>query len=153
MILSNTVATSVVLNGVTSTVNGPADTLAPLGFSPSSNGEHWNAYPSDLQAIVPLATSVTPQNLDWSQGGFFQFNLGAGLTQVYTFSNVTVGQTIQIWTKQNASASTVAYTSLGVIWFGGGSGAVSSGSGVVDVTTITCIAPGSFIGNVQKAWS
>jgi len=46
-----------------------------------------------------------------------------------------------------------SYTSLGVIWFGGGSGAVSSGSGVVDVTTITCIAPGSFIGNVQKAWS
>ena len=69
MILFNTVATSVVLNGVTSTVNGPADTLAPLGFSPSSNGEHWNAYPSDLQAIVPLATSVTPENPDWSQAG------------------------------------------------------------------------------------
>jgi hypothetical protein len=149
MILSNTVATSVVLNGATSTVNTPADTLAPLGFSPSSNGEHWNAFPSDLQAIVPAVTQTTTTNLDWSQGGLFQVTLGSGVTGSYTFSNVTVGQTIQILTTQNASASTVSYPST-VLWVGGGSGAVSSNSGYKDLATITCIAPGSYIGNMQQ---
>ena len=41
MILSNSVPMSASLNGVTTTVNVPADSQAPLGYLPTSNGESW----------------------------------------------------------------------------------------------------------------
>ena len=101
MILSNTVATSVVLNGATSTVNTPADTLAPLGFGVVSNGENWRGWPGPNQPVVPAVTATATTNLDWSQGGLFQVNYPATtLAVTFTFTNVQVGQTIQMWSKQ-----------------------------------------------------
>ena len=67
MILSNTVATSVVLNGATSTVNTPADTLAPLGFGVVSNGENWRGWPGPNQPVVPAVTATATTNLDCVQ--------------------------------------------------------------------------------------
>ena len=64
MILSNTVATSVVLNGATSTVNTPADTLAPAGWSPVSNGESWIAAPGTVEATA-TPTFAAAQTIDW----------------------------------------------------------------------------------------
>ncbi len=154
MILSNTVATSVVLNGATSTVNTPADTLAPQGFGVVSNGENWRGWPGPNQPVVPAVTATATTNLDWSQGGLFQVNYPATtLAVTFTFTNVQVGQTIQMWSKQGASsASTVTWAS-GIIWYGGGSGVPSTSTSAIDITMITCIAPGSYVGQVQKAYS
>ena len=151
MILSNTVATSVVLNGATSTVNTPADTLAPLGFGVVSNGENWRGWPGPNQPIVPAVTATATTNLDWSQGGLFQVNYPAStLAVTFTFTNVQVGQTIQMLSTQGGtSASTVTWPS-GITWVGGGAGVPSTSTGYVDLTTITCIAVGTYIGNVQK---
>ena len=135
MILSNTVATSVVLNGATSTVNTPADTLAPLGFGVVSNGENWRGWPGTNQPVVAAVTATATTNLDWSQGGLFQVNYPATtLAVTFTFTNVQVGQTIQMWSKQSASsASTVTWPS-GIIWYGGGSGVPSTSTSAIDLT-------------------
>ena len=105
MILSNTVATSVVLNGATSTVSTPADESAPAGFMPSSNGKSWVALPGPAAAISALGTAVATATssltVDWSVASFFTCTAyGGGWT--ISFKNAAgtltpaVGQIIRI---------------------------------------------------------
>ena len=65
MILTNSVANPITLNGVTTTVNVPADSQAPVGYLPTSNGESWvGLAPGTNGQVLTVATSgltwVTP---------------------------------------------------------------------------------------------
>ena len=114
MILSNTVASSVVLNGATSTVSTPADESAPAGFMPSANGKGWVALPGPAMAISALGTAVATATssllVDWTTASFFTctaFNSGWTIT----FTNAagvltpTVGQVIRIYIAHTGSSA------------------------------------------------
>jgi hypothetical protein len=104
MILSNTVASSVVLNGATSTVNTPADESAPAGFSPMSNGKSWIASPGPAYSFAALGTLTTTGNIDWSIASYFtltttsaqNLTLTFGLTGATGTASYQLGQMIKI---------------------------------------------------------
>ena len=154
MILTNTVATSVVLNGTSTSATVPADTQAPLGYSPLSNGESWIGAAATGVNVGAAVTATATTTLDWSTTGFFQVNYPATtLAVTYAFSNVMIGQTIRVITTQgSSSASTVTWPS-GIVWAGGGAGVPTASTSAVDIATITCIALGSYIGRVVKAYA
>jgi hypothetical protein len=149
MILSNTVPTSVVLNGATSTVNGPADQLAPRGFMPASNGTDWVAIPGPAVATAALGTAVATATssllVDWTTASFFTCTAyGGGWT--LTFTNAagvltpSVGQLILI-NITHASSSAPVWPAT-VTWITAGAAAPSATTNDM-VVAILCTGTGS----------
>ncbi|MGZ3353289.1 MAG: hypothetical protein ACXVB2_00275 [Isosphaeraceae bacterium] len=149
MILSNTVASSVVLNGATSTVNTPADESAPAGFMPSSNGKSWIALPGPASAISALGTAVATATrsltVDWTTASFFTVTaFGGGWT--ITFTNAagvltpSVGQTIRIQVT-GASSSAITFPST-ITWITASAAAPTCATNS-QVIAIICTATGS----------
>jgi hypothetical protein len=142
MILSNTLASSVILNGQTSTVNTPADTLAPLGFGVVSNGENWQGRPGPnlvVNALGAPAASATV-TLDWSQYSYFTVTATNAFT--LAFANAQVGEMILIQITTGAGATTWPTIS----WF-----STANATGVKPTTTslsvvvaVVCTAPGTY---------
>jgi len=149
MILSNTVATSVVLNGATSTVNTPADTLAPAGWSPVSNGESWVAAPSTIEAVAS-PTFAAAQTIDWSTGGVFLLTLTANVT--FTYKNPQVGQSIRLVLTQDGTGSRTGTFPSGSV-FVGGSKTLTTTASAVDTVDIQCTASGTYLCSLLKAYA
>ncbi len=127
MILSNTVASSVVLNGATSTVNTPADENAPVGFMPASSGKSWVALPGAAVAIQALGTVTTAANLDCTLGSYFTLTGTAGDAIAVTFGtggatgafSCQVGQVIKIrHTASGSTVNTMTWTGYTITWIG-----------------------------------
>ena len=158
MILSNTVATSVVLNGTTSTVSTPADESAPAGFMPSSNGKSWVALPGPAAAISALGTAVATATssltVDWSVASFFTCTAyGGGWT--ISFKNAAgtltpaVGQIIRIQIT-HAGSSAITWPST-VTWITASAAAPACATYDM-VVALICTATGSaptYIGWVE----
>ena len=149
MILTNTVASSVVLNGATSTVNTPADEAAPLGFMPGSNGQSWVALPGPAMAIQALgALTIAGATLDWSKYAYYTFTAYGG-SFTLAFSNVTIGQMIRIRITAATSASCTWPST--VTWVGTAHGGAGSASAPVLTTydndvTIICTGLNTYDG-------
>jgi len=142
MILSNTVASSVVLNGATSTVNTPADESAPLGFMPGSNGESWVALPGPCMAINALgALTATGATLDCSLYGYFSWTAYAGAFTL-TLANATIGQVIQC--KVTGAAGTPTWPGATITWVGTVAAGTGSASAPLQTaaTAITLVCTG-----------
>lgn len=127
MILSNTVASSVVLNGATSTVSTPADESAPNGFMPASNGKSWVGLPGPTVAIAALGTVTTAANLDCTLASYFTLTGTAGDAIAMTFGTGTsagafscqLGQVIKIRvTGSGSTVNTMTWTGYTVSWIG-----------------------------------
>jgi hypothetical protein len=122
----------------------------PAGLSPYSVGSRlgWATAPSDIAAVVASATVTTTRTIDWSTGGVFQFLLTDGDTLVFTFTNVTVGQTIKIvLTEPNPLSTTTAVTMPGTCILCGTSGSFTTPTqttAVVDVLTVICVSQGVY---------
>jgi hypothetical protein len=132
MILSNTLSSSVVLNGATSTVSTPADTLAPLGFAVVSNGESWVGRPGPNSVINAVATpgSGGTSTFDWSQGSYFTWTPYGGACTL-AFTNAQVGQEVILRITAASSANPTWPTTL--TWYTGSSGTAPT------ITTKSCI--------------
>jgi len=143
MILSNTLASSVVLNGATSTVNTPADTLAPQGFGVVSNGENWVGRPGPNTvfnaANTPASGGTT--TLDWSQGSYFTWTPYGGSCTL-AISNAIVGQIVLVRITAAGSAS-VTWPST-TTWYTGSSGAAPTVSSKSCVVLFVCTAVGTY---------
>lgn len=159
MILSNTVSSSVVLNGATSTVSTPADESAPNGFMPASNGRSWNALPGPVVAIQALGTVTTAANLDCTLASYFTLTGTAGDAVAMTFGtggssgafSCQLGQVIRIRvTASGSTVNTLTWSGYTITWVGvltstGGTSAsapVLATSGKADITLV-CTGTGS----------
>ena len=127
MILSNTVSTSVILNGATSTAITPADESAPTGFMPASNGKSWVGLPGPAIAIKALGTVTTAANLDCTQASYFTLTGTAGNAIAMTFGTGTsagafscqLGQIIKIrHTAGSSTVNTMTWTGYTITWIG-----------------------------------
>ena len=127
MILSNTVSTTTTLNNASSTVSTPADTGAPVGWMPSSNGESWVALPGPSVAIKALGTVTTAANLDCTLASYFTLTGTAGSAIAMTFGTGTsagafsceLGQVIKIrHTASGATVNTMTWTGYTISWIG-----------------------------------
>jgi hypothetical protein len=149
MILSNTVASSVVLNGATSTVSTPADESAPAGFMPSSNGKSWVALPGPAMSVVAIATpgSGGTSYFDWTLGSYFVWTPYGGSCTISFLSAAggaltpSVGQIIIIKFLHAASASVTWPTTIS--WLSGSSGAAPTFATKDAVVAFVCTATGS----------
>jgi len=143
MILSNTVATSVVLNGATVTANTPADEAAPRGFMPASTGQSWVALPGPTVAAVAVATpaSAGTATFDWSQGSYFTWTPYGGSCTV-AFTNVSVGQVIFIRTTAAGSASVTLPSTI--TWYTGSGGAAPSFASKASIVMLVCTGVGTY---------
>jgi hypothetical protein len=150
MQLSGTVTTAAV-QGVTTTA--PADVAYTQGFSPVGAGTSWALQPDGVTAIATLPTTTsgahTP-NVDWSTAGIFLITFGNNST--FTFSNVTVGQTITIVITQNATGSMTGTFPAGCV-FVGGSKTLSTAASAIDTVEITCTAVGTYLCQLLKAYA
>ena len=159
MILSNTVSTSVTLNGTTSTAKTPADESAPIGFMPASAGNSWVALPGPAVAISALGTVTTAANLDCTTASYFTLTGTAGDACAITFGVGTsagafscqVGQIIRIRvTASGSTVNTLTWSGYTITWVGvltstGGTSAsapVLATSGKADITLV-CTGNGS----------
>ena len=149
MILTNTLPTTTVLNGVSSTVNTPADVLAPAGYSPVSNGESWIASPSDYQAVAS-PTFAAAQTIDWTTGGIFLLTLTANVT--FTFKNAAIGQSIRLVLTQDGTGSRTGTFPSGSV-FVGGSKTLTTTASAVDTVDVQCTAAGTYLCNLLKAYA
>ena len=149
MILSNTVSSSVVLNGATSTVSTPADESAPAGFMPSSNGKSWVALPGPAMAVVAVATPASSGTsyFDWTLGSYFVWTPYGGTCTV-SFLNAaggtatpSVGQMILIKFLHAGSASVTLPSTIS--WLSGSSGAAPTFTSKDCVVAFVCTATGS----------
>lgn len=127
MILSNTVSTSVVLNGATSTVSTPADENAPNGFMPASNGKSWVAASGPVMAITALGTVTTAANLDCTLASYFTLTGTANDACAVTFGtggatgafSCQLGQVIKIRvTGSGTTVNTLTWTGYTIAWLG-----------------------------------
>ena len=157
MILSNTVSTSVVLNGATSTVSTPADESAPVGFMPASSGKSWVALPGPAIAISALGTVTTAANLDCTLASYFTLTGTAGDAIAMTFGtggstgafSCQVGQVIQIRvTASGATVNTATWSGYTIAWIGtlSSTGGASSSAPVFKASTqalITLVCTGN----------
>lgn len=143
MILTNTVASSVVLNGATSTVNTPADEAAPLGFMPGSNGQSWIALPGPIMAIQAIgALTIAGATLDWSKYAYYSFTAYGGAFTL-AFSNVTIGQMIRI--RITAATSADCTWPSTIAWVGtahGGAGAAVKPVQTTYASDVTIVCTG-----------
>jgi hypothetical protein len=157
MILSNTVSTSVVLNGATSTVSTPADENAPNGFMPASNGKSWVAASGPVMAITALGTVTTAANLDCTLASYFTLTGTAGDAIAMTFGtgsstgafSCQLGQVIKIRvTASGSTVNTMSWTGYTIAWVGmlSGTGGASSSAPVFKTSTqaeITLVCTGT----------
>ena len=124
----------------------PQQGFSPVG-APSPGG--WTLTPSDMSAVAASITVTSTATLDWSRYGVFQFlcTNGSGAL-AFTFTNVTVGQTILAVIKQ-ASTSTATTLTLPTGSIVAGTAvatqALTNTNSVIDVVQITCTAPGVYI--------
>jgi hypothetical protein len=143
MILSNTVASSVVLNGATCTANTPADESAPRGFMPASNGQSWVGIPGPAMALVTLAngTSSGTTTMDWSQGGYFTWTPYGGACSLVV-SNAIVGQMVLIKVLHVSSANIT--WPVTTTWYTGSSGTKPDDTGKDAVVAIVCTGAATY---------
>lgn len=98
---------------------------------------------SDRSTVSALATSGSVA-IDYALGDYFTLAL-AGNVSGFTFSNLPgagKGATLMIRITQDSTARTVAWPAS-FKWAGGTPGAVSTGSGAVDVLAITTFDNGT----------
>ena len=121
------------------------------GFSlvgaPAPGG--WVTAPSQVSAVQASITVTSAATLDWSRYGVFQYlcTNGSGAL-AFTFTNVTVGQSILIAVKQasTTTATTVTFPA-GTVVAGTASTAtqaLTNTNDVIDVLRVTCISPGIY---------
>jgi len=127
MILSNTVASSVVLNGTSVSASTPADESAPVGFMPASTGKSWVALPGPAVAFSALGTVTTAANLDCTLASYFTLTGTAGDAVAMTFGtggstgafSCQLGQVIKIRvTASGATVNTLSWTGYTITWLG-----------------------------------
>ena len=93
-------------------------------------------------AVTALAIVGGVVNVDWGAGEYFTLALTANVTGI-TFSNLPAGGcSLMIRITQGATARTVAWPAS-FKWAGGSAGAVSVGSGAVDVLALTTFDGGA----------
>ena len=98
---------------------------------------------SDRSTVSALSTSGSVA-IDYALGDYFTLAL-AGNVSGFTFSNLPgagKGATLMIRITQDSTARTVAWPGS-FKWTGGSAGAVSTGSGAVDVLAITTFDNGA----------
>jgi hypothetical protein len=143
MILSNTVASSVVLNGATSTVNTPADESAPRGFMPASNGQLWVALPG--QTVTPLTattgTSGSTTTLDFSLGSYFTWTPYGGACSLVV-ANAVIGQLVYVKVLHVASANIT--WPVTTTWYTGSSGTKPDDTGKDAIIAIVCTGAATY---------
>lgn len=109
---------------------------------------------SDRSTVTALATSGTV-NIDASLGDYFTLALSGNVTSI-TFSNLPgsgKGATLMIRITQDSTARAVAWPAS-FKWAGGTAGAVSTGSGAVDVLAITTFDNGTtWVATLAKAFA
>lgn len=104
---------------------------------------------STVTALVPASGVVT---VDCSLGDYFTLALGANVTS-WVFTNVPAGCSLMIRITQGSPARTVAWPAA-FKWAGGGTGAVSTGSGAVDLLAISTVnAGGAWYATLAKAFA
>lgn len=147
MILANTVSETTTLNGVSSTVAGPADQRAPQGYSPLSLGGMWQAAPGIGVAIKALGTASGTIYVDWTLGGYFTLTASASAWTISfnassTSSGTTaqVGQIIFIQIATAAGALTMPTT---FTWLTGSSGTQPAFTSKTGLIAVLCTATGS----------
>jgi hypothetical protein len=146
MILSNALSSSVTLNGATSTVNTPADILAPLGYTVVSNGESWVGRPGPNSVINAVATPASSgtSTFDWSQGSYFTWTPYGGSCTL-AFANAQVGQVVLARITAAGSASVTWPTTT--TWYTGSSGTAPTVSSKSCVVAFVCTGL-----NTYDAW-
>lgn len=96
------------------------------------------------QKVTALTSSSGVVNIDLSLGNYFTLALSENITSI-TFSNTPgagFGQTVMLRITQNASAKTVAWPAS-FKWESGSAGAVSTGSGAIDILALTTFDNGT----------
>ncbi len=123
----------------------------PAGLTPYSKGAGlgWATAPSNVATVIPSLTITSAATLDWSQGGIYQFLCTNGSNAVaFTFTNVTVGQTVFVAIKQASSHTATTLTlPTGSIVAGTAAAtqALTATDSVIDFFQITCTASGVYI--------
>lgn len=99
---------------------------------------------TDMSAVTALSSSSGVVNLDCSLGDYYTLALTENVTSI-TFSNLPGsghGASKMIRITQDSTARTVAWPAS-FKWAGGSAGAVSTGSGAVDVLAISTFDAGT----------
>ena len=125
----------------------PQQGFSPVG-APSPGG--WVSAPSTVFAVAAQVTVTTAATCDWSRYGVFQYLLTANNQLTFTFTNVSVGQTIVIGLKEPSSLSAGATSVVmpGTCVLTGTAGSFTTPTqtaNVVDVLYVTCISPGVYV--------
>lgn len=146
------------VNGQTGAVSLALDDLSDVDAASPSGGDvltwdsgasKWEAAPasggggSARSAVSALSTSGSVA-IDYALGDYFTLAL-TGNVSGFTFSNLPGsghGATLMIRITQDSTARTVAWPGS-FKWAGGSAGAVSTGSGAVDVLAITTFDNGT----------
>ncbi len=140
----------------------PGDTIpyTLAGSVPTATGTGWAAQLTPIYNVTALGTVSTGTiTLNWAQSNLFTLTLPNSTGPTFAFSNVTVGQSIQMIITVGGTSSTIVawpsgFTSPGA-WIGTltGTGGASSSAPAVGITAglviaveITCIAAGTYIG-------
>lgn len=116
------------------------------GYVLTSNGTTaaWSASPGARQTVTAETSSSGVVDFDWSNGDYHTLTLSENVSSI-TFSNLPGagnGATMMIRITQDSTARTVTWPSS-FRWEGGVAGAVSTGSGAVDVLAITTFDNGT----------
>ena len=97
---------------------------------------------SDRSTVTALSISSGVVDIDCALGDYFTLALNANVTSI-TFSNLPAsGASLMIRITQDSTPRTVAWPAS-FKWAGGSAGAVSTGSGAVDLLAITTLNAGT----------
>ena len=99
---------------------------------------------ADRSTVTALSISSGVVNIDCALGDYFTLALNANVTSI-TFSNLPSsghGASLMVRITQDSTPRTVAWPSS-FKWAGGAAGAVSTGSGAIDLLAITTLDAGT----------
>lgn len=124
-----------------------------------SKWETRRASAQDVADLVPNRNAVNALSIssgvvaiDGALGDYFTLALNANVTSI-TFSNVPAAGSLMIRITQDSTPRTVAWPAS-FKWAGGSAGAVSTGSGAVDVLAISTFAAGAaWMATLAKAFA
>ena len=124
----------------------PAQGFAPVSL-PAPAG--WGTAPSPVAAVAASATVTTAATCDWSRYGIFQYTLTANTQLTFTFSNVSVGQSIYIALTEpsDLSAGTTSVVMPGTTVLGATAGSFTTPTqtvSVIDILWVLCTSPGVY---------
>jgi hypothetical protein len=117
-----------------------------------ANGAALYTPPGTVSALTPASGVV---NINCALGDYFTLAPTANITSI-TFSNLPASgkaQTIMVRFTQDTTARTVAWPAS-FKWAGGSSGAVSTGSGEIDIIALTTFNQGTtWLATIAKAFA